>query len=232
MISTVLLAYKEEENLRIMIPRLKGVLNPLGEDYEIIVVDTAIATDNTEGLCKEMGVKYVHQERPGFGGAYVKGIAEATGDKLLFLDSDGSHDPSYIPAMYKKYNEGYDVVIGSRYAKGGSSNDKKSSQVMSHILNFVFRIVLGLNIKDLSTNFRIYKASLVKDVNLRSVNYDVLEEIFLLMKKKLGKTKLKYAEIPILFNKRIYGESKRRLLPFIISYIKTIFRLLAMRVFC
>ena len=229
-ISTVLLAYKEEENLKVMIPRLKDVLDPLGEDYEIIVVDTAVATDNTEGVCNEMGAKYVHQKLPGFGGAYVKGLAEATGDKILFLDSDGSHDPSYIPAMYQKYNEGFDVVIGSRYTKGGTSNDAKSSQVLSHILNFVFRIVLGLNIRDVSTNFRIYRASLVKDANLKSVNYDVLEEILLLMKKKTGKNKLRYAEVPISFNKRLYGESKRRLLPFIISYIKTIFRLLAIRI--
>ena len=229
-ISTVLLAYKEEDNLKVIIPRLKEVLDPLGEDYEIIVVDTAVATDNTEGVCKDLGAKYVHQERPGFGGAYVKGLSEATGDKILFLDSDGSHDPSFIPAMYHKYNEGYDVVIGSRYTKGGISNDAKSSQVLSHILNFVFRIILGLNIRDVSTNFRFYKASLVKDIELKSVNYDVLEEILLLMKKKAGKSKLKYAEIPISFNKRIYGESKRRLLPFIISYIKTIFRLLAIRI--
>ena len=229
-LSTVLLAYKEEENLKVLIPKLKETLDPLGEDYELIVVDTAVATDNTEGVCKEMGVKYVHQERPGFGGAYAKGISEATGDKILFLDSDGSHDPSYIPAIYQKYNEGYDLVIGSRYTKGGTSNDAKSSQILSHILNFVFRIVLGLNIKDVSTNFRIYKASLVKDADLKSVNYDVLEEILLLMKKKAGKDKLKYAEVPISFNKRIYGESKRRLIPFIISYIKTIFRLLAIRI--
>lgn len=230
-ISVVLLAYKEAENLKVMLPKLHEVVGGLGEDYDINVIDTKIATDNTEEVCKELGASYYHQEMPGFGGAYCKGLEIAKGDKILFLDSDGSHDPKYIPDMYRKYTEeNLNLVIGSRYTKGGESNDSKSSQVMSHILNFVFRIVLGLNIKDVSTNFRIYDAKLVKDIQLKSVNYDVLEEILLIMKKRAGAKNFKYGEIPISFSKRIYGESKRRLIPFIISYIKTVFRLLGLRI--
>ena len=230
-ISVVLLAYKEAENLKVMLPKLHEVVGGLGEDYDINVIDTKVATDNTEEVCKELGASYYHQEMPGFGGAYCKGLEIAKGDKILFLDSDGSHDPKYIPDMYRKYTEeNLNLVIGSRYTKGGESNDSKSSQVMSHILNFVFRIVLGLNIKDVSTNFRIYDAKLVKDIQLKSVNYDVLEEILLIMKKRAGAKNFKYGEIPISFSKRIYGESKRRLIPFIISYIKTVFRLLGLRI--
>lgn len=229
-LSTVLLAYNEEENLKVMIPRIKAVLDKIGEDYDIIVVDTKNPTDNSKQVCINEGAKYVNQILPGFGGAYLKGIEEATGDKLLFLDSDGSHDPSYIPAIYERYCEGFDVVIGSRYTKGGTSDDKTSSKIMSHILNFVYRIVIGLNIKDVSTNFRIYRAELVKGLELKSVNYDVLEEILLRMKLRKGREKLRHSEIPISFNKRLYGESKRRLIPFIISYIKTVFRLIALRI--
>lgn len=230
-LSVILLAYKEEENLRIIIPKVKSILDEVhGSDYEVIVVDTPTALDNTSEVCKENNVIYVNQTDPGFGGAYRKGIATASGDALLFLDSDGSHNPDYIRSMYQKYNEGYDLVIGSRYTKGGSTVDEKSSQIMSHILNFVFRIVLGVKIKDVSTNFRIYRAEVVKDLPLTSTNYDVLEEIILLMKNKLGKKNFRYAEVPIHFTKRMFGESKRRLIPFIISYIKTLFRLLVLRI--
>ena len=149
---------------------------------------------------------------------------------MLVLDSDGSHDPKYIPDMYKKFVEGYDVVIGSRYTKGGSTSDAKSSQVMSAILNFMFRLFLGIKAKDMSTNFRIYDTSTFKDIKLRCVNYDVLEEILLEMKLKKGKAGFKIAEVPISFNKRIYGQSKRRLIPFIISYIGTLARLTARRI--
>ncbi len=229
MISAVLLAYKEEESLSLLFPRLIEKLDSLGEEYEMIVVDTAQPLDNTKGVCDKYGAVYVNQEEPGFGGAYRKGISVMKGDKMLVLDSDGSHDPVYIPDIYNKYITGYDVVIGSRYTKGGKTQDAVSSRIMSHILNGVFRIVTGVKAKDLSTNFRIYRADVLRQIKLTSTNYDVLEEVLLLMKLKTGKD-FKVGEIPITFNKRIAGESKRRLIPFIISYIKTMFRLIGIRI--
>jgi dolichol-phosphate mannosyltransferase len=148
---------------------------------------------------------------------------------MLVLDSDGSHNPIYIPDIYNKFITGYDVVIGSRYTKGGKTEDAVTSRIMSHILNGVFRIVTGVKAKDLSTNFRIYRADVLREITLTSVNYDVLEEVLLLMKLKIGKD-FKVGEIPITFNKRIAGESKRRLIPFIISYLKTMFRLIGIRI--
>lgn len=227
----MMLAYKEEENLRILIPKVQKTIEEIhGSDYEIVVVDTAKPLDNTADVCKELGAKYINQKEPGFGGAYRSGIEVVDGDTILVLDSDGSHDPKFIPAMYKKYVEGYDLVIGSRYTKGGSTVDAKSSQIMSSILNGVFRLVLGINIKDLSTNMRFYRADVLREIHTTCVNYDILEEIVLLMKIKIGKKNFKYAEVPIHFTKRVYGESKRRLIPFIISYMKTIFKLIGIRI--
>ena len=204
-------------------------MDSLNEEYEMIVVDTDKPTDNTEAVCQQYGARYVNQEEPGFGGAYRKGISVMKGDKMLVLDSDGSHNPIYIPDIYNKYITGYDVVIGSRYTKGGKTEDAVSSRIMSHILNGVFRVVTGVKAKDLSTNFRMYRADVLREIKLTSTNYDVLEEVLLLMKLKIGKN-FKVGEIPITFNKRIAGESKRRLIPFIISYIKTMFRLIGIRI--
>ena len=230
MISVVLLAYREEESLKLLFPRLIEKMNALGEEYELIVVDTATPEDNTSEVCEKYGARYVNQEEPGFGGAYRKGISVIKGDKMLVLDSDGSHDPKFIPDIYNKFLEGFDVVIGSRYTKGGKTEDAISSRIMSHILNGVYRLVTGVRARDLSTNFRMYRADLIRQVKLTSVNYDVLEEVLLLMKIKAGKDGFKVAEIPITFNKRLAGESKRRLIPFIISYIKTMFRLIGIRI--
>ena len=229
MISVVLLAYREEESLTLLFPRLIKELDSLNEEYEMIVVDTAQPLDNTKGVCEKFGAIYVNQEEPGFGGAYRKGISVMKGDKMLVLDSDGSHNPIYIPDIYNKYITGYDVVIGSRYTNGGKTEDAVTSRIMSHILNGVFRIVTGVKAKDLSTNFRMYRADVLREIKLTSTNYDVLEEVLLLMKLKIGKS-FKVGEIPITFNKRIAGESKRRLIPFIISYIKTMFRLIGIRI--
>ena len=154
-ISVMLLAYKEEENLRVLFPKLKKAMEEVGEEYELIVIDTKEPMDHTKELCEEVGAKYYNQEEPGFGGAYRKGIQVAAMDKMLALDSDGSHNPEAIPAIYKKFVEGYDVVIGSRYVKGGQTADAKSSQIMSWMLNTAYRVCLGISAKDISTNFRI-----------------------------------------------------------------------------
>lgn len=227
-ISTVLLAYKEEENLRVLLPKIIEELKAVGEEYEIIVVDTQEPLDNTEEVCRQYGARYVGQRYPGFGGAFRTGIEEARNDKFLILDSDGSHNPKYIGDMYREFMTGADIVIGSRYVRGGKTNDAKSSVVMSKILNTVFRIVLGVNAKDISTDFRLYDTAQLKKANLTCRNYDVLQEVILQM--KLANRGLVIKEIPISFDKRMFGESKRRLIPFIIGYAKTMFRFIGIRI--
>jgi len=231
-ISVVLLAYKEAENLKVLLPKIKEQVGSLGEEYEILVVDTMKPLDDTPEVCKEQGARYVNQTTPGFAGAFKTAITEAKMNKFLIMDSDGSHQPKYIPDIYHKFLEGYDVVIGSRYTEGGESNDAASSQVMSHMLNFAYRVVMGIWAKDLSTDFRMYHTKQLKRVlpKLQCENYDVLEEVLLLLKLNKKNHKLKVGEIPISFSKRLYGESKRQLLKFIISYLKTIFRLLGIRI--
>lgn len=230
-ISVVLLAYKEEENLRVLLPEIIENVKKCGEEYEILVVDTAKPLDNTSQVCEEYGARYINQEEPGFGGAFRTAIKYAQMDKFLIMDSDGSHPPCNIPDIYKKFTEEKcDVVIGSRYCPGGKSNDAKSSQIMSHMLNFAYSVCLGLNAKDLSTDYRMYNTKALKRVELTCDNYDVLEEVLLMLKLNKKNHKLKFGEVPIDFQKRLYGESKRQLLKFIISYIKTLFRLIGIRI--
>ena len=101
---------------------------------------------------------------------------------------------------------------------------------MSHMLNFAFRVCLRLHANDLSTDYRMYHTKQLKKVKLTCENYDVLEEVLLRLKLNKRDKKLKIGEVPINFQKRMYGESKRQLLKFIISYIKTLFRLMGVRI--
>lgn len=226
-ISVVLLAYKEEENLKVLIPKIKNNLEKIDEEYEILVIDTEKALDNTRVVCKALGAIYINQEEPSFGGAFRTAIKYADMDKLLILDSDGSHNPKYIGSIYEKFMLGADVVIGSRYVKGGRTNDAPMSIIMSRILNSVFRISLGINAKDISTDYRMYKTKQLKEVNLSCNNYDVLQEV--LLKLKINKHNLRVLEVPISFDKRMFGESKRNLIPFMISYILTLLKLIFIR---
>ena len=228
-LTVALLAREEEENLRILLPEIRGFAEGLGTVFEITVVDGAVATDNTEAVCRENGCNYVNQRYPKFGGAFRTAIEEAGYDRFLILDADGSHPPRFIPDLYAAFEEGtWDVVIGSRYMKGGVTHDKGSSIAMSKLLNFAFRVVLGIRAKDLSTDFRMYRTAELKRLDLRRENYDVLQEVLLKLKLQLGGLKVK--EVPISFEKRMAGESKRRLIPFILSYIRTLFALLGLRI--
>lgn len=230
-ISVALLAYKEAENLKILLPQIIEQVEKCGEEYEILVVDTKEPLDNTAEVCAEYGAVYINQEYPGFGGAFRTAIQYAQKDKFLILDSDGSHPPKNIPDLYQMFATGqYDVVIGSRYVKGGKTDDAKSSIIMSHMLNFAFRICLGISAKDISTDYRMYQTEQLKKVELNCVNYDVLQEVLLKLKLNKADRRLRIGEVPIYFQKRLYGESKRQLIKFIISYIRTIVRLTWMRI--
>lgn len=230
-ISVALLAYKEAENLKILLPQIIEQVEKCGEEYEILVVDTKEPLDNTAEVCAEYGAVYINQEYPGFGGAFRTAIQYAQKDKFLILDSDGSHPPKNIPDLYQMFATGqYDVVIGSRYVKGGKTDDAKSSIIMSHMLNFAFRICLGISAKDISTDYRMYHTEQLKKVELTCVNYDVLQEVLLKLKLNKADRRLRIGEVPIYFQKRLHGESKRQLIKFIISYIRTIVRLTWMRI--
>ena len=230
--SIVLLAYNEAENLKILLPQINEVAQKAGIDYEILIIDSAKPTDNTEEVAVENGAKYIPQEEPFYGGAFRTGIKYVTKEHMLVLDADGSHDPKDIPAIHQKYAEGFDMVIGSRYVAGGVSNDSKSSFVMSKILNTTMRIVIGVKAKDISTSYRLYDAKQIKAVKLVRNNYDILQEVILKMKinKRKKHQRFQIGETPIVFNKRMYGESKRQLLKFIKGYIVTVFMLLGMNI--
>ena len=207
--SVVLLAYKEAENLKILLPQIHKVMEKLKDDYEVIVIDSAKPLDNTKEVCEKNNTLYYPQEEPGYAGAFRTGIKYVTKNRMFDRG-------------------GYDIVIGSRYTKGGVSNDSKTSYIMSKILNTTMRLCLGIRAKDISTSYRMYDAKQIKAVTLTRNNYDVLQEVILRMKinkREQGK-KLNIGETPITFNKRMYGESKRQLLKFIRGYIVTLFMLI------
>ena len=224
-ISVVLLAYKEADNLRKLLPRIHQYISETGEEYEVLVIDTAEPLDDTEAVCAENNARYINQRYQGFGGAMRTGIEEATMDRFISIDSDGAHDPSYIPRMVSEFSGGdYDVVIGSRYVRGGGTNDPYINVMMSKLLNGTYGLFFGLKAHDLSTNFRMYNTEDLKPLELTSINYDVLQEILIKLDRARGHG-LKIGEFPIILQKRISGKSKRRLFEFMISYIKTLIRL-------
>lgn len=116
-----------------------------------------------------------------------------------------------------------DIVIGSRYCKGGKSNNGIILKFFSKIVNGVYSVAFKLKVKDVSNSFRLYKTEYLKGLALDCNNFDIVEEI--LVKLNLFNEDLLSQEIPINFLKRNEGKSKRKLFKFIVSYLKTLLKL-------
>ncbi len=222
-ISVIIPSYLEEENLRIIIPRLRNEIQKLGENYEILIIDTMHAMDNTKDVCESNNIIYFNRTKGNnYGDAIRTGIERANGEHLIFMDADGSHSPEFIKNLYQ-YKNDYDVVIASRYIEGGATDNNRILIFMSWVVNFIYSKVLNLNCKDVSNSFKLYKSDLLKKLNLYCDNFDIVEEILFKLKKRNKDLKIK--EIPFTFKKRMFGKTKRNLLIFIIFYIFTLLKL-------
>ncbi len=231
MLSVCIPCYKEAQNLDIILPGLIDCFDNNKIETEIILMDTMEPMDNTAEIClkyvdKSSYVFIKHMKREGgnlYGDAIRTIFKKAQGDRIIIMDADGSHSPHDCINLFNAMNEGdYDLVIGSRYIKGGRTDNPWILVFMSYILNISYRLFFGLNVYDVSDSFRIYKADIVKKLDLHCDNFDIVEEILILA--NINKD-LRIKEIPIVFNKRLYGESKRDLIKFIISYISTMSKL-------
>ncbi|MFI5363888.1 MAG: glycosyltransferase [Elusimicrobiota bacterium] len=222
-LSVVLPSYLEEENLRVLLPRLNKVLQRVGEPFEIVVVDTARPLDHTREVCLEQGARYVPREGGrSYGDAVRTGLSASKGRRVLLMDADGSHAPEFIPTLLAERGRA-DVVIASRYVAGGRSENSVPLRMMSIVLNLSYALILGLRCKDVSNSFKLYDGGMIRALRLRCDNFDVVEEILF----KLARTNpgLRIVEVPFTFKKRMFGETKRDLIAFIFTYLYTIVKL-------
>lgn len=222
-LSVVIPAYLEAENLHIILPRLKKILNSIEPSHEILIVDTHTPLDETQSVCIQHGATYINRS-PGncFGDAVRSGISAAQGKWILCMDADGSHAPEFIPSLYAR-KDAADIVIASRYVKGGFTENSLPLILMSRILNMTYAIILNLKCKDVSNSFKLYRADLLKPLNLSCQNFDIIEEILFKIVRSNPNTRI--IEVPFSFKKRLFGETKRNLLFFILTYVYTMVKL-------
>ena len=223
LLSVVLPSYQEEENLRAILPRLLTVLQTMEVAFEVIVVDTVEPMDYTKQVCDENGASCLARRGGNdYGDAVRTGIEAAKGEYVLFMDADGSHTPEFIPELYAHASD-YDVVIASRYIASGHTENSFALVLMSRIVNWTFSLVLNLPCKDVSNSFKIYRGHQLKKLSLTCSNFDIVEEV--LFKLRRSNPTMLFKEIPFIFKKRMFGETKRNLFVFILTYLYTIIRL-------
>jgi len=221
---TVLVPVLDEcDNVATLLPRLERVLQALQCHYEILVVDGG-SRDRTVEVARALGAQVLRQRAPGYGGALREGFAAASGRYVLTLDADLSHDPDFVVKLWQT-RETADVVIASRYVRGGVAYMPLSRKLLSRTLNRFFALGLGLPVRDLSSGFRLYRATALHELRLTGRNFDVLEEILV----KAYAAGYRVAEMPFTYYPRDHGSSHARVFRFGLSLLGAFARLWGLR---
>jgi len=210
----VLPTYNEKDNL----PRMIEALFALNLDnLHILVVDDN-SPDGTGKIADDLAasnpkVNVLHRkEKNGLGQAYIAGFKKALNmdaDYVIQMDCDFSHQPKYIPELLKAI-ENYDLVIGSRFAKGGSVDENWSfyRKLLTWFANRVYTpTILGIPVRDATGGFKIWRRNTLIGLDLNRIrsNGYVFQVEMTYVTCRLG---FRVAEIPIYFPDREVGESK------------------------
>lgn len=210
-----------------MLPRINHQVNLINDlSYEILVVLPSFTTkDEIETIRNLKAEPIIRNPTNNFGDALRSGFSalHSRSTHVITMDADGSHRPERITDLYS-VAKNCDIGIASRYIKGGSTDNSALLRFMSRFLNLIYSFVLKIDCKDISTNFKIYKSTDLKRINLTCNNFDIVEEILFKI-HLLHNRKTQIIEIPDHFYNRDLGVTKRKLGPFIITYIFTLVRL-------
>lgn len=211
-VSIIIPTYNEKENIESLVTQLLA----LPTRVHIIVVDDN-SPDGTGEIADRLAVEnagrmsVIHRpSKLGLGTAYVAGFKEALAegtDLVCSMDADFSHNPRYIPNIIDKINQGYDLVIGSRYVRGGGSTQPFNRKAISWGANTVTRVLLELHAHDTTAGFRCYRRQTLESINLDSIKssgYSFLFEMLFRVEQRGWKV----GEVPIIFEDRRLGASK------------------------
>jgi dolichol-phosphate mannosyltransferase len=201
--------YNEKENIEALI---SGIFR-CAPNVEVLVVDdnspdgTGLIADRIARKDKRVAVMHMAARKE----RNVDGLREALKNKearyVMEMDADFTHDPEYIPLFIEEIKRN-DIVIGSRFVKGGSDAQRKfARRCLSRAVNCFIRKYLGISVKDCTSGYRCYRRNVLDSFDMDSIiskGPAVLEEILYMAFFKNYKIK----EIPVILRERAKGRSK------------------------
>jgi len=210
-ISIVIPTYNERDNVVLLVRQIVKLL----PDSTILVVDDN-SPDGTAEMLRNLKIPnltvFVRSER-GLGSALRYGIKkglESGAEYVVTMDADLSHNPIYLPQMTKIAIEAdYDLVIGSRYVKGGGiENWPLRRRIISRSANYLFRLISRSPLNDNTSNYRVYS----RKAGTLALNCETANgyEFQICSVFKIVKSNLRTVEYPIVFKDRKVGKSKLR----------------------
>ncbi len=204
--------YNEIENIFDVI---QAVLRQ-GENFSVLIVDdnSPDGTGNKVEILKEENKKIHLIKRSGklgLGTAYIAGFKYALENKFDYvfeMDADFSHNPNLLPTMLNLCSSQADVVIGSRYVKGGDiKNWSKDRVLLSMLASLYVRLITWMPVKDPTAGFICYKRQVLEKLNLDKIKF-IGYSFQIEMKYYAYTLGFKIYETPITFIDREKGHSK------------------------
>lgn len=214
-LSVIIPAYNEEKTLHIILDKVCAVDLIGGIQKEIIVVNDC-STDKTEEVIKQyinehqgFPIRFVsHPVNAGKGAAIHTGIKSATGDYILVQDADLEYDPSEYNTLLKPMLDGFaDVVFGSRFMGGNAHRVLFFwHSIGNHILTFVSNMFNNVNLTDMETCYKLFRAEHLKQLDLREKRFGFEPEVT----AKISRiAKIRIYEVGISYYGRTYEEGKK-----------------------
>ena len=204
--------YNEAENIQEIIRQILAQ----NDSIEILVIDD-LSPDGTGAIVDQMAqedkrIHIVHRDGPrGRGVAGIEGLKKAltmNADFIIEMDADFSHNPKYLPELLK-YASQYDIVIGSRFVKGGSETGRsRSREIISILANTYIRTLLRFPVKDCSSGYRCFTHKLLSEIDFGSFESKGPSIVSELLFHCVVYHNARVKEIPICFEDRTKGTSK------------------------
>lgn len=220
-LSVVIPAYNERNTIAELLRRVCAV----AIDKEIIIVDDG-SSDGTIRELAPFGIHasgdrsdftgeggavnsielFVHEVNQGKGASVRDGIERATGDILLIQDADLEYDPAEYPKLLQPILDGRaDVVYGSRFTGSPRRVLFFWHALGNHLLTFVSNMMTNLNLTDMETCYKVFRAEVIKGVPIRSRRFGIEPELT----AKVARLRARIYEVPISYAGRSYLEGKK-----------------------
>ena len=203
-LSIILPCLDEEKVLGFCLDKIKKIIKTNRLEAEIIVVDNG-SVDKSCNIAQERGARLIHEEKIGYGSAYLKGFETAKGKYIFLSDSDGTYDFNEITKFINELKKGYDFVIGNRF----QGKIEKCAMPWAHryignpVLSGILRLFFRIKINDAHCGMRAITKEALKKLHLKTTGMEFASEMIVMA----AKNRLKIKEVPINYYKRL-GRSK------------------------